>query len=367
MNYPRQESYKIRAEILSPVHIGDGTELEPLEYVIKDRFYKVNMEEWLSALSGEKTEEFKKLTGKDYAQKTTLVALRKFVKNNIDTGKYTEWVVDVSDDARNKYDEKFDETENQLTMSPFIRTGNKPFLPGSSIKGALKTAYLNFLKKNSPVLKEKNRADLVEGELFKANIEGRDGRIRFDIDKDPFRAIKIKDAFLPEGATFFGEVINYNKKDGRLNPTTIQILSEVTYGSLIEKPVSMEFEISLDKKVLCNRESGIDKIHETISLNSLLEACDNFYRSALNEEKDKFLSGVSGGDVIGKVYQQILDHAKGGYLFRLGWGSGLISMTIAQDIRTERRYGKSKHLVMGKYPMGFIKLHTGKQGLSVPP
>lgn len=356
MNYPRQETYKIKAEILTPVHIGDGTELEPLEYVIKDKFYKVNMEEWLSTLSGEKAEEFKKLTGKDYAQKTTMVALRTFVRNTIDIGKYTEWTVNVSNEAKKKYDEKFDEPENQLSMSPFIRTGSKPYLPGSSLKGALRTAYLNYLKRTSQSLKEKNRAALVEGELFKTNIEGRDGRIRFDIDKDPFRAIKIKDAFLPEGATFFGEVTNYNKRDGRINPTTIQILSEVTYGSLIGKPVSVELEISLDKKVLCNRESGIDVLHEKVDVQSLLKACDNFYRNALNEEKDKFLSGIGGGEVIGKVYQQILDYAKGGYLFRLGWGSGLISMTIAQELRTERRYGKSKHLVMGKYPMGFLKL-----------
>ncbi|TVL99056.1 MAG: type III-A CRISPR-associated RAMP protein Csm5 [Candidatus Brocadia sp. WS118] len=355
MNYPRQETYKIKAEILTPVHIGDGTELEPLEYVIKDKFYKVNMEEWLSTLSNEKAEEFKKLTGKDYAQKATLVALRKFVRNNIDTGKYAEWAVDVSSAVQKRYEERFEAPENQLPMSPFIRTGIKPFLPGSSIKGALRTAYLSYLKRSGQLLKEKGRADLVEGELLKANSVKRD-KVVFDIEKDPFRAIKIKDAFLPEKATFFGEVINYNKKDGRLNPTNIQILSEVTYGSLIGKRVSIELEISLDKKVLYNRESGIDVLHEKVDVQSLLKACDNFYRNALNEEKDKFLSGVSNGDVISKVYQQILDHAKGGCLFRLGWGSGLISMTIAQELRTERKYGKSKHLVMGKYPMGFIKI-----------
>ncbi|OGW56892.1 MAG: hypothetical protein A2Y48_07620 [Nitrospirae bacterium RIFCSPLOW2_12_42_9] len=56
------------------------------------------------------------------------------------------------------------------------------------------------------------------------------------------------------------------------------------------------------------------------------------------------------------VYEQILERAKGSYLFRLGWGSGLISMTISEDLRTERRYGKSKHLISGKFPLGFVKL-----------
>jgi len=36
------KNYKIKCEILSPVHIGDGSEIEPLEYVIKnDKFYKI--------------------------------------------------------------------------------------------------------------------------------------------------------------------------------------------------------------------------------------------------------------------------------------------------------------------------------------
>src|SRR3990167_6397050 len=360
MNYPRQETYKIKAEILTPVHIGDGTELEPLEYVIKDKFYKVNIEELLSTLSGEKAEEFKKLTGKDYAQKTTLAALRKFVRNNIDTGKYTEWAVNVSSVVQKRYEERFDAPENQLPMSPFIRTGGKPYLPGSSIKGALRTAYLNYLKRTGQSLREKNRADLVEGELLKANTERRDRTMRFDMDKDPFRAIKIKDAFLPEGATYFGEVINYNKKDGRINPTTIQILSEVTYGSLVGKPVTLDLEISIDKKVLSHQDSGINT-HKEITIETFLKACDNFYKDAIKEERDKFLKNAIGGEEICKAYQQILDNTKDGYLFRLGWGSGLISMTISEDLRDRNaRYGKSKHLINNTLPLGFVKLSYNK-------
>lgn len=144
MRYPRQETYKVNAEILTPVHIGDGTELEPLEYVIREKFYKVNLEEWLSTLSGGKAEEFKRLTGKEYAQKSILTSLRRFVKENIDIDKYTEWSVDVSETVKRRYEERFNAPENQLPVSPFIRTANKPFLPGSSIKGAIRTAYLSF-------------------------------------------------------------------------------------------------------------------------------------------------------------------------------------------------------------------------------
>lgn len=357
MKYPRQETYKIKAEILTPVHIGDGTELEPLEYVIKDKFYRVNLEEWLSTLSGEKAGEFQRLTGRDYAQITILTSLRRFVRDNIGIDKYTEWSVDVSKAVKRRYEERFGAPENQLPMSPFIRTANKPYLPGSSVKGAIRTAYLNFLKRDTPTLSERKRADLVEGELLKANVPGKEGKPpRFAIDKDPFRAIKVKDIFLPDNSTFFAEVINHNKKDNRINPTSIQILSEVTYGSLIGKPVTFELEIGIDKKVLSHQDSGINSMHKGVTIETFLKACDNFYKNALKEERDKFLKNAIGGEEIDKAYQQILNNVKDGYLFRLGWGSGLISMTISEDLRTERNYGKSKHLINNTLPMGFIKL-----------
>jgi len=356
MNYSRQETYKLKGEILTPVHIGDGTELEPLEYVIKDKFYKVNLEEWLSTLSIEKTEEFQGLTGRNYAQITILTALRRFIRDNVDTDKYTEWSVDVSDVVKRRYEERFDAPENQLPMSPFIRTANKPYIPGSSVKGAIRTAYLNFLKRGTQSLSEKRRADLVEGELLKAIVKGKDDRPRFAIDKDPFRAIKVKDVSLLNNSTFFAEVINHNKKDNRINPTNIQILSEVTYSKLVGKSITFELEISLDKKVLSHQDSGINSVHKGITIEKILKACDNFYKDALKEERDKFLKNTIGGEAIGKAYQQILDNAKDSYLLRLGWGSGLISMTISEDLRIENNYGKSKHLVNGKFPMGFVKL-----------
>lgn len=115
-------------------------------------------------------------------------------------------------------------------------------------------------------------------------------------------------------------------------------------------------EIIIDKKILSHQDSGINNIHSKMTIETLLKACDNFYKDALSEERDKFLGNVSGGSKIDKIYQNILESAKNGYLFRLGWGSGLISMTISKDLRTEENYGKSKHLVSGQLPMGFIKL-----------
>ena len=344
---------KIKAEILTPVHIGDGNELEPLEYVIRDKFYKINLEAWLSTLTGAKLDEFRKLTGKNYGQKEALVLLRKFIRENIDTRNHTEWTADVTENARMRYEERFEKPENQLPMSPFIRSSSKPFLPGSSIKGSIRTAYLNYLAKDIPLHKVK-RADEAEGRILDALRLNKQGKpAGLSIEKDPFRAIKIRDTFLPEGATVFAEIINYNKKNQRLTPTNIQILSEVTYSTLMDRPVLFGTEIVIDENAL--KSPAIHGKHKRLSVRGLLEACDYFYNKALIEERDRLFKNVTDGNKIKEIYDRILSASKGGFLFRVGWGSGVISMSIKQA-RTVRQYGNSKHLVEGLYPLGWVKL-----------
>jgi len=359
MIYPRQETYRIKAEIITPVHIGDGTDLGPLEYIIRDRFYKICLEDWLPTLADEKKKEFKRFIGKDYAEKNTLTALRRFVKNNLDVENYTEWIADATNSVLQRYTERFDKPENQLQVSPFIRSAGKPYLPGSSIKGALRTAYLNHLAKEHSFRERKN-SNIAEGELLKALSEGRDGKLRFNIDSDPFRAVKVKDIFLPSGAACFAEIVNYNKKSGRLEPTSIQILSEVTYGKLFVRPVSFNLEVIVDKKILNHTKSGLVGHSTAISIDNLLKACDCHYRKALETECAILLDGVNNKEWLKKIYDEILKYAHGGCLFRLGLGSGLISMTI-DKLRPSKGYGNSKNLVEGKWPLGWMVLKIDKK------
>lgn len=197
---------------------------------------------------------------------------------------------------------------------------------------------------------------MVEAELLKAVGTTRKGTTKFDLDKDPFRAIKVRDIFLPETSTFFAEIINCHKKDGSIVPTSIQLLNEVTYGELINKPVSVEFELIIDRKVLMNHQCGLHTSHKGISLETILKSCDNFYKNALKEETDKFLKNMHNSAQIANIYNQVIKYAEGGYLFRFGWGSGLISMTISEDLRATRKYGNSKNLINEQIPMGFVRL-----------
>jgi CRISPR-associated protein Csm5 len=45
------KTYKLKCEVLSPVHIGSGCEIDPLDYVIEDDvLYKVSFEKFVSSL-----------------------------------------------------------------------------------------------------------------------------------------------------------------------------------------------------------------------------------------------------------------------------------------------------------------------------
>ncbi|RNC67982.1 MAG: type III-A CRISPR-associated RAMP protein Csm5 [Desulfuromonadales bacterium] len=350
----RFDEVSITAEVLSPVHIGDGEELDPLHYVIKDgRLHRIALEEWLSAQDEKKLAEFKRLTvgGNDGA----LTGLRRYLRDTIDLAAHAYWSAPVTAAVAARYEDRFDAPENRLPMRPFIRSGDRPYLPGSSIKGAIRTAYLHSLttplSQNDLRNLKKSRCDIVEGRLLGAIRPPK--KEQFDIDKDPFRAVRVRDAFLPDDTTCFAEIINHKRIEDRIDPISVQLIHEIiTPLDGLTFPLS----IGVNSPLLDHPKSGIDATHRRLSVKTLLECCDTFYRQALAEEKQLFLENVKNNDELIEAYDKIAGRAQGGYLLRLGYASGVVSMTIRKELRTAKEYGTSKHLYEGRLPLGFVKL-----------
>lgn len=352
------KNYKIKCEILSPIHIGDGTEIEPFEYVIEDKLYKINLNEFLYSLPENLSKELKELQTKN-----DLTGVRKFIKENINLKNFTEWQTDVSDAVKRIYNEKFDEPQNQLIMSPFIRSSDKPYIPGSSIKGSIRTALLNLWSdKIQGEPKDKNRAQNVEAEILNALIwNEKRQRYQFNMDRDPFRALKIRDAFLPENSTLFSKISNFNiDKDGKLNETNIQIIAEVTKSFLFGNSLNFEFEIAIDKKLFDNPATKSKLQSREIDIKLLLSVCNKFYSSVLESERKRLFDNKD--ENISGFYGMIKEKAKDGYLLRIGWGSGFESITLEkfrkpkEPKKGKAGWGYSKHLLETKYPLGFVKM-----------
>lgn len=327
----------LKFKVLSPVHIGDGTDLELFDYVIKDRkLYKIYLYEYLSTLEGDLLSKLK-----EYQLKNEIIEIRKLIRENIDVKNFKEYEADVSENVQKIYNEKFDEPKNQLIMNPFIRTNGKPYIPGSSIKGAIRTAILNYLDEGK-VKSNKKDSKFFEGFILYAwNSENK----YYDMSKDPFRSLKIRDTLLPNGSTEFMLVSNYRKVNSSVEKTGITIIKEV-----IKPGTEIEIEFILDRDV--NKKVKLD-------LDLIMKASDKFYKEVLQSEKERLFKG---NKQISEVYDRILDETKDGVLLRIGFNSGFESITLKnyrepKDPTKEKPgWGYSKDLVEDKYPFGWIKM-----------
>jgi CRISPR type III-A-associated RAMP protein Csm5 len=215
------KNYRISGITLLPVHIGGGAEylLDPFSYVVKDGwFYHLDMGALFSANPGF-AQEFLRLS----EQKFSIISLRNLVSKAFDSAQRQTWLFRsrISPEFEREYREKLKDSDNQLLVQCMLHENRRAIIPGSSIKGAFRTAVLDGRidhekqKQNAEELRsfpDKKRANIVEGLILSAIKEGRYGE-EFCIEKDPFRGLKIGDAVLPEDCTEIIKVQNVHMND----------------------------------------------------------------------------------------------------------------------------------------------------------
>jgi CRISPR-associated protein Csm5 len=183
---------KLKLTALTPVHIGTGNKLEPFDYYIhSDRVLVLNHEACLEALFNSNPENVEKYV--EWVEATTkkldnaeaevkraksqrdkkLLANRNQVlsdiRRNFNIVEFTEKVLNNKELANSfKNDNKFSlysgyligKPRNVVQLAEMIKINGQPYIPGSSIKGAIRTALafavisnlnsqeaLDFLKK----------------------------------------------------------------------------------------------------------------------------------------------------------------------------------------------------------------------------
>jgi len=354
----------LQGTILSPIHIGDGTDIEPLDYVISDDLlYRIDLGTFISALPPTEEKNISFVRGGSPGR-DQLIDIRRFIKDRFSTHMPFMWRARVSQTVRKLYEEKLDQPENLLLLCPFIRSGDHPYIPGSSLKGVIRTALLNKWAEEIRSLKVPGKPKEVEAEILKAldikPSRKADQREQYkqNIDKEIFRAIRVEDVSLPDGSTCFMKVSNYNLKEGRLNETNIQMIREVTESALSEgRSPSISFTISIDHRYLKHPGSALGR--RDMDVKTILSSCNEFYRRVLDDERKRLFDGKS--EDIAAIYNKISEESDGLFLLRIGWGSGVDAMTIKKFMDPNIRWGKSKHIVEGKYPLGWIAVSHGEK------
>lgn len=328
---------------LTPIHIGTGSVIEPFEYVITDRLYKFSPESFLQTLDEREQERFLKLASLD------VLGMREFVRNRFKKARPgIEFEMDVHPMALKTYQERLENIRSDLSVSPFIRTSQTPYIPGSSLKGAIRTAML-YAKVPKPLTEYDSKK--VESKAFGFNIRRRDGSFWVDMTRDPFKFLKIGDSGLQKNSTMLEVVSVYTKRDGEWSED-MTLLREVTHSMLTVPENPPEFKAAVS--TLENPSIG----KSPFSVEQIIKDCNTFYYLHLQNER-KFLAAFPQAqnwyNALSKIYDNLSEDS---CLIRFGWGTGFDGVTINYAMR-HKLTKKSRRLTADLLPLGWAMLKFG--------
>jgi len=362
---------------LTPLHIAAGDTIEPFEYVIREGWlYKFDAEAFLLALTPQEQNEFVAIAGKDLLKARDFVNARGDVIEQI-----AEYRVPVSATAAAYYEQRLSNPQSDLSIGVFIRTNCRAYIPGSSLKGALRTAllYAHATTDNRKITER--RADLLEAKTFGYARERRDGSKYPFVTDDPFKYFKISDGNVREGMTQLAAVNVHTKHADGWSKAQIPLLREVTWGALTNhskaRAVTTTFAVSVNESI--TRVVRNERRAKWFDGAQIITACRAFYGEHLKQEAQFHQDN--------EFYRALQEWEKelpgDACLVRLGWGSGFDAVTMryaregAKDIsmlrpsRKKRRQDKrsreegadltlytpaSRRLVESGAPLGWAEL-----------
>ena len=370
-----RENLTLDIEVLTGIHIGTGEEITPFDYYMDResdgaaRMVRFRLEDIVAHLSPKGRAQFSQIIDggnlpqihqeiKKHATKLPQYLAKKGSRKSI--ARYTAL---VSGAIYGSYQDNLDHTRNQLIIQTTIRNAatQRPMIPGSSLKGALRTAWLSRCAARSGVFESSDRWNdrYLEQEILGYK----------DAKSDPFRALSIADSDLKSERggkydTMVCEARLWSAKKGQTGSP--QMWGEFVRGDYLDGDAGGSVQMVMDNTAIHARIPDWEPPHSVLpDLLSLLRVAGGFYRSLLDQEVERVFG--SGGEEI-KPYlrglQQVIDESDPRWEFpvKIGRYSQKEYMTLTPDAEA-REWGHSRTLM--KYqdaliPAGWIILSVPK-------
>jgi len=334
------ESCKLAITTLSPIHIGCGEDYEPTNYVIDGkRLYTFDPVLLLRELGPQDHEKFASIVEKP----DSLRLIQKFLYDRKSTASQIGRLsADVVEAAQAFYDSRIGQVaqreeggKNVLNRLEIARTAfnpvsGQPILPGSSLKGAIRTAVLESRRKRQGFRNTREMEKEILGGSFAT---------------DPFRFLKIGDAaFRPKHKSkgqdgVIKEIerrprilfqVNRKKRPNKYAAGgNINTLVECIPGNT---PRAFMGQWVVERKT----EHGGNMPELQLDFATVANACNRFYLERLQAESDILKANSYAVDWVlnakkmtgsGGLLQKMMDDGKG-FLLRVGRHSGAESVTV---------------------------------------
>lgn len=361
-------SYPLKISTLSPVHIGCDEVFEPTNFVINEGLLHVLDPADIAAELDEK-EKQQLIQLADSRQ--PIGSIQHFFKERrARLAQIASQWVDVAPHIAHEYEEKSGKPQQRsndgravYNLFPMARTAynlldSSPYLPGSSLKGAIRTAWLNYQNKGKPLAEKRESSAQLQQRLL--------GYQAGRFENDPFRSVALADAHV---------------SDDRMAPPTRIIYAVSKKKKPSERGSSPELKVFLEtvRETMTDAFSGELRLTGKIDWQSLCDACNAFYRPQLENELDHELFRTLFDPQWRTLIRQLLDDeldelmaAQQGFLLRIGKHSGAESLTLdgVRSIKilgaqgqppsyrpttTEKRFASATHAAASNLlPFGWI-------------
>ncbi|MES0337342.1 MAG: type III-A CRISPR-associated RAMP protein Csm5 [Candidatus Magnetobacterium sp. LHC-1] len=240
-----EKPIRARLHVMSPVHIGCDDVYEPTSFFILKEGDELNLAAFdpmvfVDSLSKQDREEFLGIC--DKGSVASIVEMMNFIADKFQPSE--QGIIRVScssallDHCKKVKGIRGKNPEKELNQFQIARTAynphnNLPYIPGSSIKGAIRTAYLNKLAKESNRLNTGDKKDAnkyLESQLLGGQFE-----------TDPLRLLKVSD-FVPAGEAkckiFYA--VNRKKDQGQTAKGPYQILETIRVGTVFSGAINID-------------------------------------------------------------------------------------------------------------------------------
>ncbi|OYD13897.1 type III-A CRISPR-associated RAMP protein Csm5 [candidate division WOR-3 bacterium JGI_Cruoil_03_44_89] len=359
------KKHKCKGEILSPLHIGTGKEITPLDYFIKDnRLIVYNFQKLLR----ENTDFAENFLDRAEKQNPRLLFLNKDIlsgeqKNDKSYYLYTEEIP--------KYLKGNLETEmnkgNKANIWEFIKDSKyKSYIPGSSIKGAIRTAIAYYIFKNDEDLKTKltkrlwnEPTNIINALIFQPK--------NLDAKEDILRVLSVSDANMNEDNVLSIECAK------RLSSK--RILGFPNYYECVKPRSIFSFSLSFFYELIKTKPEWQKILMKyKIDEQSIIKYCRKFSKDFIDQEITYFERHIERRFVpkVKTFYQNLKKEPLNAdeCLVRVGQGGGFYAKTLAmllentEEFRYREFIEKFGRKIRGKVTQGRELKKTSRTILS---
>lgn len=369
--------YTLTLTPLTGVHIGTGEELTPLDYKIASKvgdvdfkklmYWKFSSDRILQRL----IEDKKELTAFERASvQGNMKELQQFFQEHCTEISDTDYPCEITKEFLKTYKANLgkDPYQNAAKVLQMYHTEGtpRPVIPGSSLKGAIRTALLNSFLADLPTRDYDFRLEKFKQEKDPEKYEEKLQKILFnynDAKNDPLRAVSISDCSFKAGGTqLVGglKIVSFSEQTESLEPVGTQIQAEVLKGTLLKGNAISELQITIDEDL---QKTPFPKPHrddqpeqskqiKAISFEDIRQSCNDFYWGEFQNEYNKFYKDVNDGtETLIVELKKRLEEAvknKGQCIIRVGRWSQVEFVTFEENFRKPKtRIVKGRSLGSG--------------------